>query len=147
MTSATPTRPAQERSPLVVIGLVALAAIVVVALLVWAFFASGLADRIGAWMHDTAIGSFVRYVLESLVLLVCVLLSSAVMIYAERKIWAAMQLRRGPNVVGPWGVLQPFADFLKFVFKEPMIPAGANKGVFILAPLVSAWRSPWRPGR
>ena len=136
MTSATPTRPAQERSPLVVIGLVALAAIVVVALLVWAFFASGLADRIDDWMHDTAIGSFVRYVLESLVLLVCVLLSSAVMIYAERKIWAAVQLRRGPNVVGPWGVLQPFSDLLKFVFKEPVIPAGANKGVFILAPWV-----------
>ena len=57
MTSATPTRPAQERSPLVVIGLVALAAIVVVALLVWAFVASGLAGRIGAWMHDTTIGS------------------------------------------------------------------------------------------
>ena len=136
MTSATPTRPAQERSPLVVIGLVALAAIVVVALLVWAFFASGLAGRIGAWMHDTAIGSFVRFVLESLVLLVCVLLSSAVMIYAERKIWAAVQLRRGPNVVGPWGVLQPFSDLLKFVFKEPVIPAGANKGVFLLAPWV-----------
>ena len=136
MTSATPSRPAQERSPLVVIGLVALAAIVVVALLVWAFFASGLADRIDDWMHDTAIGSFVRYVLESVVLLVCVLLSSAVMIYAERKIWAAVQLRRGPNVVGPWGVLQPFSDLLKFVFKEPVIPAGANKGVFILAPWV-----------
>ena len=87
-------------------------------------------------MHDTAIGSFVRFVLESLVLLVCVLLSSAVMIYAERKIWAAVQLRRGPNVVGPWGVLQPFSDLLKFVFKEPVIPAGANKGVFILAPWV-----------
>ena len=137
MTSATPTRPAQERSPLVVIGLVALAAIVVVALLVWAFFASGLADRIDDWMHDTAIGSLVRYVLESLLLLVCVLLSSAAMIYGERKIWAAVQLRRGPNVVGPWGVLQPFADFLKFMLKEPIIPASANKGVFVLAPLVS----------
>ena len=48
------------------------------------------------------------------------------------------QLRpRGPNVVGPWGVLQPFADFFKFILKEPIIPAGANKGVFVLAPLVS----------
>ena len=138
MTSATPTRPAQERSPLVVIGVVALAALVVVALLVWAFVASGLAGRIGAWMHDTTFGSFVRYVLESLLLLVCVLLSSAVMIYAERKIWASVQLRRGPNVVGPWGVLQPFSDLLKFIFKEPIIPAGANKGVFILAPWVGA---------
>ena len=138
MTSATPTRPAQERSPLVVIGVVALAALVVVALLVWAFVASGLAGRIGAWMHDTTFGSFVRYVLESLLLLVCVLLSSAVMIYAERKVWAAVQLRRGPNVVGPWGMLQPFSDLLKFIFKEPIIPAGANKGVFILAPWVGA---------
>ena len=59
------------------------------------------------------------------------------LIYAERKIWGSIHIRRGPNVVGPWGVLQPIADFLKFIFKEPIIPAGANKGVFVLAPLVS----------
>jgi NADH-quinone oxidoreductase subunit H len=59
-------------------------------------------------------------------------------LYAERKIWASVQLRRGPNVVGPWGLLQSFADLLKFVLKEPIIPAGANKGVFLLAPLVTA---------
>ena len=60
------------------------------------------------------------------------------MLYADRKIWAAVQMRRGPNVVGPWGLLQSFADLLKFVLKEPIIPAGANKGVFLLAPLVTA---------
>ena len=56
---------------------------------------------------------------------------------ADRKIWAAVQMRRGPNVVGPWGLFQSFADMLKFALKEPTIPAGANKGVFLLAPLVS----------
>jgi NADH-quinone oxidoreductase subunit H len=60
----------------------------------------------------------------------------AYVLYADRKIWAAVQLRRGPNVVGPWGLLQSFADFLKFVLKEPVIPASANKGLFLLAPLV-----------
>ncbi|MBM3607351.1 MAG: NADH-quinone oxidoreductase subunit NuoH [Alphaproteobacteria bacterium] len=77
-------------------------------------------------------------VVKSLVLLTAVLIYVAYVIYADRKIWAAVQLRRGPNVVGPWGLLQSFADMLKFVFKEPVIPAGANKGVFLLAPLVTA---------
>ncbi len=80
----------------------------------------------------------VKIVIESLALLICVLVTVAYIIYADRKIWAAVQLRRGPNVVGPWGLLQLFADFLKFVLKEPIIPAGANKGVFLLAPLVTA---------
>ena len=71
---------------------------------------------------------------------------TAYVLYADRKIWAAVQIRRGPNVVGPWGLLQSFADLIKFVVKEPIIPAGANKGVFLLAPLVTACsRSP--PGR
>ena len=138
MSSVTPTRPAQDRSAILVLGILALAVVVLIGGLLWAFISGGWPARIGAWMHETALGIFVRYALESLLLLVCVLLSSAVMIYAERKIWASVQLRRGPNVVGPWGVLQPFADLLKFVFKEPLIPAGANKGVFILAPLVGA---------
>ncbi|HLY00522.1 MAG TPA: NADH-quinone oxidoreductase subunit H, partial [Roseiarcus sp.] len=88
-------------------------------------------------MHESDAGSLLRHVLESLLLLVCLLLSCAALIYFERKVWAAVQLRRGPNVVGPWGALQPFADFFKFILKEPIIPAGANKGVFVLAPLVS----------
>ncbi|MBC8717643.1 MULTISPECIES: NADH-quinone oxidoreductase subunit NuoH [Brucella/Ochrobactrum group] len=90
-------------------------------------------------------GIFAAYVLpaliialKSVVLLVVLLIVVAYLLYADRKIWAAVQLRRGPNVVGPWGLFQAFADLLKFVFKEPIIPSGANKGVFLLAPFVSA---------
>src|SRR5262250_1758805 len=74
---------------------------------------------------------------QSVLLLVLLLVTIAYVLLADRKIWAAVQIRRGPNVVGPWGLLQSFADLLKFVLKEPVIPAGANKGVFLLAPLVS----------
>jgi NADH-quinone oxidoreductase subunit H len=76
-------------------------------------------------------------VAQSLLLLVILLIAIAYILYADRKIWAAVQLRRGPNVVGPWGLFQSFADLLKFVLKEPIIPDGANKGVFLLAPLVT----------
>src|SRR6187401_232163 len=76
-------------------------------------------------------------VAQSLMLLVILLVSIAYVLLADRKIWAAVQIRRGPNVVGPWGLLQSFADLLKFVLKEPVIPAGSNKGVFLLAPLVT----------
>ncbi len=74
---------------------------------------------------------------QSVLLLVLLLVAIAYVLLADRKIWAAVQMRRGPNVVGPWGLFQSFADLLKFVFKEPVIPAGANKGVFLLAPLVT----------
>ncbi|ABD07284.1 Respiratory-chain NADH dehydrogenase, subunit 1 [Rhodopseudomonas palustris HaA2] len=82
---------------------------------------------------------------QSVLLIVVLLISIAYILLADRKIWAAVQIRRGPNVVGPWGLLQSFADLLKMILKEPMIPSGANKGVFLLAPLVtcvlalSAW--------
>jgi NADH-quinone oxidoreductase subunit H len=76
-------------------------------------------------------------VAQSLLLLVILLVAIAYVLLADRKIWAAVQMRRGPNVVGPWGLLQSFADLLKFILKEPIIPAGANKGVFLLAPLVT----------
>ncbi|MFZ0177663.1 MAG: NADH-quinone oxidoreductase subunit H, partial [Pseudolabrys sp.] len=76
-------------------------------------------------------------VAQSLLLLVILLVAIAYILLADRKIWAAVQIRRGPNVVGPWGLFQSFADLLKFVVKEPVIPAGANKGVFLLAPLVT----------
>src|SRR5579885_2383132 len=80
---------------------------------------------------------FVIMVAQSVLLLVVLLIAVAYVLYADRKIWAAVQIRRGPNVVGPWGLFQSFADLLKFVLKEPIIPAGANKGVFLLAPLVT----------
>src|SRR6187455_1053962 len=76
-------------------------------------------------------------VAQSVMLLVILLVAIAYVLLADRKIWAAVQIRRGPNVVGPWGLFQSFADLLKFVVKEPVIPAGANKGVFLLAPLVT----------
>ena len=74
---------------------------------------------------------------QSLALLVALLIFIAFILLADRKIWAAVQLRRGPNVVGPFGLLQSFADLLKFVLKEPTIPAGSNKAIFLLAPLVT----------
>ena len=77
-------------------------------------------------------------VFQSVVLLVALLVSVAFLLLMDRKVWAAVQLRRGPNVVGPFGLLQSFADLLKFVLKEPLIPAGADKGVFLLAPLVAS---------
>src|SRR5205809_6632926 len=76
-------------------------------------------------------------VAQSVLLLVLLLVAIAYILLADRKIWAAVQIRRGPNVVGPWGLFQSFADLLKFVLKEPVIPAGANKGVFLLAPFVT----------
>ena len=76
-------------------------------------------------------------VLKSVAVIVVLLIVVAYLLWADRKVWAAVQLRRGPNVVGPWGLLQSFADLLKFVVKEPVIPAGANKGIFLLAPFIT----------
>ena len=66
-----------------------------------------------------------------------VLVAVAYLTYFERKVIAAMHLRRGPNVVGPYGLLQPVADGMKLFFKETIIPTGANRGVFILAPMLT----------
>ncbi len=74
---------------------------------------------------------------ETLLVLVPLLIIVAYLVYADRKIWAAVQMRKGPNVVGPWGLLQSFADALKMVFKETVVPAGADKIVFFLAPLLT----------
>jgi NADH-quinone oxidoreductase subunit H len=85
-----------------------------------------------AWWLDW-VGTSVLMVISIVVLLIMI----AFILLFDRKVWAAVQMRRGPNVVGPYGLLQSFADLLKFVFKEVVIPAGANKGVFLLAPLIS----------
>ncbi|MGD9965508.1 MAG: NADH-quinone oxidoreductase subunit NuoH [Hyphomonadaceae bacterium] len=89
---------------------------------------------------------------QVLAIMILLLLSLAFLLLFDRKVWAAVQLRKGPNVVGPFGLLQSFADFFKFVFKEIVIPAGANKTVFILAPLLTfvlafiGWAVvPWGP--
>ncbi len=87
------------------------------------------------WDYGVPLGIMV---FQSLVMLVAVLVILAFLLLADRKIWAAVQMRRGPNVVGPFGLFQSFADLLKFVLKEPLIPAGADKGVFLLAPLATA---------
>jgi NADH-quinone oxidoreductase subunit H len=85
------------------------------------------------------IGALVGWiVLQSVALLVALLISVSLLIYFDRKVWAAVQMRRGPNVVGPWGILQSFADLIKFALKEVIIPDGANKGVFVIAPIVTA---------
>jgi NADH-quinone oxidoreductase subunit H len=138
MSTAAPLRPAPERWSLIVGAVVALAVVVLVVGVIWQLAASGGFARIALWMHENELGIVARYALESLVLLICVLIFVAYVLYADRKIWAAVQLRRGPNVVGPWGLLQSFADMFKFLFKEPIIPSGANKGVFIIAPLVTS---------
>ncbi len=136
MSSLTPSRPGEDKS-LLIAGAVAGAAVAVVVLgIVYGFATQHWGAGIGNWFYATTFGAIVRYILESLLLLVGVLISTALLIYGERKVWGAVHLRRGPNVVGPWGTMQPFADFLKFILKEPIIPSGANKGVFVLAPLV-----------
>ncbi len=81
--------------------------------------------------------TFLTILGQCLLVLVVLLISLAFLLYMDRKVWAAVQLRRGPNVVGPWGLLQSFADFLKFVMKEIVIPAGADRTVFLLAPLIT----------
>lgn len=80
---------------------------------------------------------FLDTVAGILVLTVSVLVALAFILLADRKIWAAVQMRKGPNVVGPFGLMQSFADLAKFVFKEIVIPSGADKTVFLLAPLLT----------
>ena len=86
---------------------------------------------------QTNLGIFLTILGQTLLVLGFVMISLLLLVYGDRKIWGAVQMRRGPNVVGPWGILQTVADALKYVFKEVVVPAGADKTVFFLAPLVS----------
>ena len=89
------------------------------------------------FFYHTILGQLILTVLEALAVLVPLLIAVAYMTYAERKILAAMQLRKGPNVVGPFGLLQAFADAIKMFMKETVIPTGANRVLFLLAPVLT----------
>ena len=82
-------------------------------------------------------GWFVANLILILAIMLPVMVGVAMAVYADRKIWAAMQMRRGPNVVGPFGLLQTFADAAKLFLKETIVPSGASTGVFLLAPMIS----------
>jgi len=82
---------------------------------------------------DTGLGITVLIAAQSLLVVGFVMISLIFLVYADRKVWAAVQMRRGPNVVGPWGLLQTFADAIKFVVKEVVIPAGVDRPVYFLA--------------
>jgi NADH-quinone oxidoreductase subunit H len=94
-------------------------------------------DWIIDFLLNNPIGIVILTVIEALALLVPVLMGVAYMTYAERKVMAAMQLRKGPNVVGWFGLLQPFADAIKMLTKETIIPSGANRVLFIMAPMLT----------
>ncbi|MEN9850366.1 MAG: NADH-quinone oxidoreductase subunit NuoH [Pseudomonadota bacterium] len=90
-----------------------------------------------AEFFQTGAGIAVLIALQSLAIIAFVMISLLFLVYADRKIWAAVQMRKGPNVVGPFGLLQSVADALKYVVKEIVIPAGADRPVFFLAPMLS----------
>jgi len=86
---------------------------------------------------ESGFGLFLLLLGQVLAVTGFVMISLLFLVYGDRKIWGAVQMRRGPNVVGPWGLFQTVADFVKYVGKEIVIPAGADKFVFLLAPLLS----------
>lgn len=93
------------------------------------------------WFQSTFLGYGLGWFVATLILILMIalplMLAVAMIIYADRKIWAAMALRRGPNVVGPLGLLQSFADGLKVFLQETIIPSAANRGLFLLAPIIT----------
>jgi len=86
---------------------------------------------------NTDIGIVILTILKSLALIVPLLIGVAYLTYAERKIMGAIQLRKGPNVVGPFGLWQPFADAIKMLMKETIIPTGSDRTLFLLAPMIT----------
>src|SRR5215467_995215 len=99
-----------------------------------------LADIVRFFTADPIGQAILRAViilLECLLVTVPLLVAVAYMTYVDRTVWASIQLRRGPNVVGPFGLLQPFADGLKLVLKETIVPSSANKILFIIAPMIT----------
>ncbi|MBI1366504.1 MAG: NADH-quinone oxidoreductase subunit NuoH [Alphaproteobacteria bacterium] len=97
---------------------------------IWTYLSTRPTDA--GWL-----GWLIPTALQTLALMVVLLVALAFILLFDRKVWAAVQMRKGPNVVGPFGLLQSFADFFKFVFKEIVIPAGADRTIFLLAPLIS----------
>ena len=89
------------------------------------------------FFFENPLGITILTVAEALAIIVPVLIMMAYLTYAERKVLAAMQLRKGPNVVGPFGLWQPFADAIKMMFKETVIPTGSNRVLFLLAPMLT----------
>ncbi|RZI99949.1 MAG: NADH-quinone oxidoreductase subunit NuoH [Brevundimonas sp.] len=142
--------PDQKKNPLLAVFLGALAVILlglVAFVAVWAW------GQIPAVFWTSPVGWLLITIGGILLVTVGILISLAFLLLADRKIWAGVQMRKGPNVVGPFGLLQSFADFFKFVLKEIVVPAGADKVVFLLAPLLTfilafiAWAAiPFAPG-
>ncbi|MDZ4363169.1 MAG: NADH-quinone oxidoreductase subunit NuoH [Brevundimonas sp.] len=144
------TLPDQKKNPFFGFVLAVTALLVVFAIGFAAVWGWGL---IPARFWTSPVGWTLITVGGILAVTVGILISLAFLLLADRKIWAGVQMRKGPNVVGPFGLLQSFADFFKFVLKEIIVPAGADKVVFLLAPLLTfvlafiAWAAiPFAPG-
>ena len=89
------------------------------------------------FFFNTTLGTILLIIGQIFLVVIPLLLALAFLMYADRKIWASVQLRRGPNVVGIYGLLQSFADFAKYIVKEVVVPAGADRAVFFMAPMVT----------
>jgi len=89
------------------------------------------------FFYSSNLGIFLLITLQALLVIVLLLVALAFLMFVDRKVWAAVQIRKGPNVVGIFGLLQSFADFLKYIAKEIVVPAGADKPVYFLAPMIA----------